>query len=45
MKFDVIKHDYTKNYIMEVWRWKMRLENELRGIKESRLTKEFKHVR
>ena len=32
------------NYIMEVYRWKVRLENELRGNKESRLTKEFEHV-
>ena len=30
---------------MEVYRWKMRLENELRGNNESRLTKEFEHVR
>ena len=39
MKFNVIKSDYIMNYIMELYRWKMRLENELRGIKESRLTK------
>lgn len=29
---------------MEVSRWKMRVVNQLRTNKESRLTKEFEHV-